>query len=102
MIHVGLLNAKRKIALEVSYPKKQLPRFVNWQHFGPSGSYVTGLEPCYGSLVGKDNDLSPLVGTRLKPGQRRKYDVTIRVLTDKAQIDALKKHDGELKPVPSL
>lgn len=102
LVHVGLLNTKRKIALEVSYPKKQLPRFVNWQHFGPSGSYVTGLEPCYGSLLGKDNDLSPLVGTRLKPRQRRKYDVTIRVLTDKAQIDALKRHDGELKAVASL
>jgi uncharacterized protein DUF4432 len=101
-VHVGLVNPKRRIGLELEYPKKQLPRFVNWQHFGPSGSYVTGLEPFYGSLLGKDNDTSPLANTTLNPGQRRTYDLTLRVLTDKKQIDALKKHDGELSPASSL
>jgi len=102
LVHVGLINTKRRLGLELVYPKKQLPRFVNWQHFGPSGSYVTGLEPFYGSLLGKANDQSPSAGTRLEPGQKREYDLTLRVLDGKAQTDALKKHDGELVPVAWL
>jgi Domain of unknown function (DUF4432) len=102
LVHVGLINSKRRLGLELVYPKKQLPRFVNWQHFGPTGSYVTGLEPFYGSLLGKDNDRNPLGKTRLKPGQCKKYDLTIRVLNGKAQTDALKKHDGGLVPVAWL
>ncbi len=102
LVHVGLVNAKRRIGLELVYPKKQLPRFCNWQHFGPSGGYVTALEPFYGSLLGKDNDPSKLAGTTLRPGQTRKYDLTIRVLDGKAQIDALMKYDGALVPVAGL
>ncbi len=102
LVHVGLVNAKLKLGLELVYPKKQLPRFVNWQHFGPSGGYVTGLEPFYGSLMGKDNDPSKLAGTTLGPGQKRKYELTIRVLDGKAQTDALRKHDGALMPVAGL
>ena len=102
LVHVGLVNAKRRIGLELVYPKKQLPRFVNWQHFGPSGSYVTGLEPCYGSLLGKDNDPSKLAGTTLGPGRSRRYHLTIRVLDGKAQTEALMKHDGALSPVARL
>lgn len=101
-VHVGLVNPKRRIGLELEYSKKQLPRFVNWQHFGSSGSYVTGIEPFYGSLLGKDNDRSPLAGTTLKPGQCREYGLTIRVLDGKAQTDTLKKYDGKLVPVASL
>jgi hypothetical protein len=102
LVHVGLVNSGRKIGLELTYRKKQLPRLVNWQHFGPSGSYVTGIEPFYGSLLGKDNDGSPLARTRLNPGQRRRYDLTLRVLTMRRQIDALRKHDGPLTPVAAL
>ena len=101
-VHVGLINAKRKIGFEMIYDKKQLPRFTNWQHLGPGGSYVTGLEPYYGSLLGKDNDTSPLANTHLRPGQKRRYELTMRVLSEKADLDALRKFDGDLKPVSSL
>ncbi len=101
-VHVGLVNPKRRIGLELEFVKKQLPRFVNWQHFSPSGSYVTGIEPFYGSLLGKDNDPGTLAGTTLKPGQCRKYDLVLRVLDGKAQCDSLMKHDGPLMPLASL
>jgi len=101
-VHVGLMNPKRKIGFEVVYAKKQLPRFMNWQHFGPDGSYVTGLEPFYGSLLGRDNDHSPLAETTLRPGQKRKYELTLRVLDGKAALDGLKKYDGDLVPVAEL
>ncbi len=101
-VHVGLVNTKRRIGLELIYSKKQLPRFTNWQHFGPDGSYVTGLEPFYGALLGKDNDHSPLALTSLRPGQIRKYELTLRVLDGKSQTDALMKHDGPLVPVADL
>jgi len=101
-VHVGLVNTKRRIGLEVVYLKKQLPRFVNWQHFGQDGSYVTALEPFYGSLLGKDNDHSRLASTTLRAGQTRKYELTLRVLEGNAQTTALMKHDGPLVPVADL
>jgi hypothetical protein len=102
LVHVGLINPKRRIGLELEYAKKQLPRLANWQRFSPSGSYVMGIEPFYGSLLGKDNDPSKLAGTTLKPGQSRRYDLTLRVLDGKAGIDSLKKYDGPLVPVTSV
>jgi Domain of unknown function (DUF4432) len=102
LVHVGLVNTKRRIGLELIYPKKQLPRLVNWQRFAPSGSYVTAIEPFYGSLLGKDNDPSQSARTTLRPGQRRSYGLTIRVLDGRAGIDSLKKYDGPLMPIPSL
>jgi len=102
LVHVGLVNARRRLGLELAYPKKQLPRLVNWQHFGATGGYVTGLEPFSGSLLGKDNDPCKLARATLGQGQKRKYDLTIRVLDGKAQADALMKHDGALVPVAEL
>ncbi len=102
LAHVGLVNAKRQLGLELVYAKKQLPRFDNWQSFSPSGRYVTALEPFHGSLLGKDNDPSKLAVTTLGPGEKRSYDLTIRVLDGKTQMDALMKHDGELIPVAGL
>ncbi len=101
-VHVGLINPKRGLGLELVYTRDQLPRFNNWQRFCPPASYVTAIEPFFGSLLGKDNDQSPLARTQLKPGQSKRYDLTIRVLDGKAQTDALKRHDGELVPVAWL
>jgi len=93
--HVGLINDARGLAVELSFDKAQLPRFANWQHYGP-GCYVTGLEPFAGSLRGKADDDHPGAERYLEPGDARDYGLTLRVLTEADAIAALRGHDGAL------
>jgi len=71
-----LANAKRGLSVELRWPAKQMPRMAHWQHFG-AGGYVMGLEPFKGALM--RNDPSAEGRSALKPGQTRKYDLTIAV-----------------------
>ncbi|MCC7203494.1 MAG: DUF4432 family protein [Phycisphaeraceae bacterium] len=93
--HVGLVNARLGLGVELEYDVASLPRLTNWQHLGPAGSYVTGVEPFCGSLLGKDNDKHPKAAQWLEPGQTRSYHMTIRVL-EKPQLKDLLRHDGEM------
>lgn len=94
--HAGLINPKLSLALELSYPAESLPRFANWQHFGPGGSYVTGLEPFSGSLLGKEKDTHPKAAQWLEPGESKRYQLTIKVHDEKNAIKALASQDGPL------
>ncbi|MEX0653350.1 MAG: aldose 1-epimerase family protein [Phycisphaeraceae bacterium] len=96
--HVGLVNQARGVGIELVYPKDQLPRFANWQHFSPSGSYVTGLEPFAGSLVGKANDNHPLADQPLQSGETRTYELTVRIAHTPDQLATLLAHDLDLEP----
>jgi len=96
--HVGLLNRRIGLGLELSYPAKALPRMANWQHFGPRGSYVTGLEPFCGSLLGKALDTHRAAEQHLEPGESRRYWLKIRVLATKQEQQNLASHDGEVLP----
>ena len=91
---VGLLNERLKLALEISYPAKAMPRMANWQHYGPRGSYVTGLEPFFGSLLGKARDKDPRAEQYLQPGESRRYMLKLRVLSDRAALRQLAAFDG--------
>ena len=93
--HAGLVNTKLNLALELAYPAECLPRLANWQHFGP-GSYVTGIEPFSGSLLGKDNDQHPKAAQWLEPGETKRYQMTIKVHSEKGAIKEMMKHDGKL------
>ncbi len=95
--HVGLINTKRKLGVELSWPANVLPRLANWQHLGPMGAYVSALEPFSGSLRGKHEDDHPAAEQYLQPGQTRRYRLHIRVHEGTAAINALKKHDGPLE-----
>lgn len=94
----GLVNDKLGLGLEISYPRDALPRLANWQHYGPRGSYVSGLEPFSGSLLGKSRDRHPLAEQFLDPGETRKYRLKLRVLSTPAAIAELQKHDGPVVP----
>ena len=92
--HVGLLNPVLHLGLEFSYPAAALPRLAHWQHYGPRGCYVSGLEPFHGSLLGRDRDRHPGVDSVLAPGESRRYRLAIRVLRDQAEMHALAACDG--------
>ena len=96
---VGLLNEKLKLGVEISYPKKAMPRLANWQHYGPRGSYVAGLEPFSGSLLGPARDQHKLAQQFLEPSESRRYQLKLRVLNGAVELRALAKHDGPVAPV---
>ncbi len=91
---IGLINDTLHLGLEISYPKKALPRMANWQHYGPRGSYVSALEPFSGSLLGGSRDKHPLAEQFLEPGETRHYQLKIRVLTGAKALMELNKCDG--------
>ena len=96
LAHAGLFNAKRGIGISFTWPTKQLPRMANWLHYGPRGSYVNGIEPFSGSLMGLDNDDHPKAEQWLKPGQTKTYELTVLVHAGSKAIEAFKKMDGAL------
>ncbi len=93
----GLINDRLKLGVEIGYPKKALPRMANWQHYGPRGSYVSALEPFAGSLLGKARDRHRLAEQSLEPGETKKYQLKIRVLSGAAALAQLLKSDGPVR-----
>lgn len=94
--HVGLINSSLKLGLELAFPLEQMPRLANWQHYGPMGSYVAGVEPFRGSLMGKDHDDYPGASQYLEPGESRSYQMTMHVHTEREALAAFGKHDGKV------
>jgi len=67
--------------VEVTYPRRRFARLVNWQHFGPGGEYVMGLEPISGGMSGYG-----VPAGLLRPGETRTYDCSLRILTDSEEL----------------
>lgn len=85
---VGIVNPKLGFGLAIDYDTRQFGRCANWQHWGP-GEYVTALEPTNGSVEGRAKDRAAGTMDELPVGGRKAYEYTIRVVSDKAGIDAL-------------
>lgn len=96
---IGLINHRLKTGLEFIYPSEAFPRLAHWQHYGPRGSFVSGLEPFHGSLLGSARDRHPSVNSTLGPGEGRKYRLRIRVLRTEAELKQLAACDGPLQPL---
>ncbi len=94
--HVGLINNKLKLGFELCYQKEAFPRLINWQHYGPGGSYVTGIEPLSGSLLGKDADDHPAAEQWLEPGEAKRYQTSIRIHDGSAAVTSFNKFDGKV------
>ena len=65
--------------LEVEIMKAQLPTFTQWQHF-QAGQYAFGVEPGTNHVKGHAfaRERGELI--RLKHGEERAYDLSLRVL----------------------
>lgn len=97
LAHVGIVNQKLGLGVEMIYDIKQLPRLANWQHLAPMGSYVTGIEPYNGALIGEPYDPPAAFDQKIEPGETKRYQLTLRVLSDKASLAALLAADGPIK-----
>ena len=77
LCHVGIVNERLELGVEITYPRRQFPRLVNWQHYGPGGEYVVGLEPISGGMA----ECGVPAG-ELAPGQRKRYNCRLAVLAE--------------------
>ena len=93
---VGVINDRLSLGVEMAYPVDALPRLTSWQHYGPAGCYVSAMEPFSGSLFGKAVDPYPKAEQYLRPGQTKRYELVLRVLSTKADLAKLAKHDGKV------
>lgn len=91
---IGLINENLSLGVELQFPTKAMPRLACWQHYGPAGAYVCGLEPFSGSLLGKAKDNHPTAEQYLEPGESRKYSLRIRALTTSQELKNLAAADG--------
>lgn len=83
---VGLVNSKLNLALTMTYPKQQLPALTNWQHWAPA-EYVCALEPGTNPPIGQNQVKESNELILLNPGQTRKYQLTLRVLSNSESIE---------------
>jgi hypothetical protein len=95
LCHIGLINQKLGLGLEIEYPAKDLPKLANWQHYA-KGCYVTALEPFYGSLLGKPHDRSRMTEASLGPGKSRKYSIKFRVHHGSGNLKKLAAFDDDV------
>lgn len=82
----GLYNAQLGFVLALRFPKAQLPWLTNWQHFGQN-EYVTGLEPGTNTPIGQAKARAQNQLIMLAPGETRKYNLEIEILTDEISIN---------------
>ena len=66
------------IGLVVEYDPRQLPHLWQWRMLAP-GMYLTGLEPATCGILGRALERQRGTLMRLAPGERRSFDMTIRV-----------------------
>lgn len=92
--HVGIINDKLPLAMELTFDVEQLPRVMIWQHFEP-GAYVCGMEPLAGTPFGRDAE--PDHALQLAGGASRKTELTITVHSDDKAIARFAKYDRVLK-----
>ena len=92
MASVGVYNPNLGLAVEIRCDMRQFQRFLNWQHWGPRGEYVSALEPnnCpMWAVPGISHKRGP--SHRLRPGQTRTYQTSIVVHTKPSDITALRR-----------
>ena len=89
----GLHNGAIGIAVALKFPKKQLPWFTNWQHFG-KGEYVTGLEPGTNPPIGQAAARARNELLFIQPGEIKVFDLEIELLNNKEAIGELLNSNG--------
>jgi hypothetical protein len=74
----GLRNSNIGLAVNVKYPKAQLPWMTQVQHFGKN-EYLTAIEPCTAPPIGKTAAKEDNLLIQIKPQETRLYELEIIV-----------------------
>ncbi|MCX7805123.1 MAG: aldose 1-epimerase family protein [Planctomycetota bacterium] len=71
--------------LYVIYDRNQLPRFTEWKMVG-EGAYVLGIEPANCLPMGRAHERAAGTLESIQPGQVRRFDIEIGILTDDGDV----------------
>ncbi len=66
-------------AVYVKYRKRELPRFIEWKMMG-EGTYVVGMEPANGLVMGRDKEKKWGTLQYLKPQEIKEFHIEVGVL----------------------
>jgi Domain of unknown function (DUF4432) len=77
LIVSGVVNRQRGFGVRVEHSRRDYPRLVNWQHWGPGGSYMGALEPTNAGVEGRPKDAERGWLQQLQPGESRTLQCTI-------------------------
>ncbi len=91
VVTAGVVNEKRRLGVKIEFDIRQFPRMVNWQHWGPSGSYVGALEPANGGVEGRVADRQRGWHDSLEPDETRDYWCRITATNDERELRSLLK-----------
>lgn len=86
----GFVNEKLGLGLSIKFNTLQLPWLINWQHWG-KGEYVTALEPATNPPIGQAKARSEGTLIELAPWEKRNYDLELKVITEKDELENLLK-----------
>ena len=88
--YVGIVNEELNVGLYVKFNKNELPKFTQWKQLG-EGDYVLGIEPgnCY--PIGRVETRKRGELEYLSPGERRKFNLEIGVISSSEDIYEFKK-----------
>lgn len=85
----GVVNRARGIGLKIEFSLREYSRLVNWQHWGPDGSYVGALEPSNAGVEGRPLDVQRGWLQTLDPGQSRTFHCNLTALSKPEELDQL-------------
>jgi hypothetical protein len=86
---VGVVNRKRGFGLSIEFNRRDFPRMVHWQHWGPNGSYVGALEPTCVGVEGRAMDIERGWQQYLEPGERRTMGCKLTASNQPADVQRL-------------
>ncbi len=86
---VGVVNRKRGFGVKIEFAQKDYPRLVNWQHWGPNGSYVGALEPTNAGVEGRPTDIERGWQQYLDPGESRTLHCKLSATNQPAELQKL-------------
>lgn len=85
-VHVALINKEGNFGFYIKYKIKQLPEFIQWK-MNNEGVYAVGIEPANSRIEGGRSGLRKKRALQfLAPGEKRRYEVEIGVLSSRKEI----------------
>jgi hypothetical protein len=89
LIVSGVVNRRRGFGVKIEHSRRDYQRLVNWQHWGPSGSYMGALEPTNAGVEGRPKDAQRGWLQYLEPGESRTLRCSITATSDQAELQRL-------------
>jgi hypothetical protein len=85
----GVVNHRRGFGLKIEFSLREYRRLVNWQHWGPAGSYAGALEPTNAGVEGRPVDQQRGWTEYLEAGESRTFHCDLTATNDEAELTKL-------------